>query len=169
MRTDLLTIYLNDHLAGATLGVAVMKRCARSNEGEPLGRTLREILPEVEEERRLIEGVLQRLGGRLNPAKQAGAWLAEKLGRGKLNGHLVTYSDLSRLEEVEGLLLGVRGRLALLRALQLAASGEPAEPAFDGVDFVALIEAAERQVERLEAHREDAARRAFLGAHAADR
>src|SRR5690606_24449184 len=121
MRTDLLTIYLNDHLAGAALAISVMKRCARSNEGTPLAATLRGIVAEVEGERRVILGVLHDLGGRLNPVKQAGAWVAEKLGRGKLNGSLVSYSDLSRLEEVEGLLLGVRGRLALLQALQLVA------------------------------------------------
>lgn len=160
MRTNLLTIYLNDHLAGAALGLRVMKRCARSNEGEPLAATLRDIVGEVEVERRVILGVLHRLGGRLNPLKQAGAWFSEKLGRGKLNGHLVTYSDLSRLEEVEGIMLGVRGRLALLQALQIVADETGT---LRDVDFVAFEHQAEQQVERLEAHREEAARRAFLG------
>jgi len=160
MRTDLLTIYLNDHLAGAALAISVMKRCARSNEGTPLAATLRGIVAEVEGERRVILGVLHDLGGRLNPVKQAGAWVAEKLGRGKLNGSLVSYSDLSRLEEVEGLLLGVRGRLALLQALQLVAEETGT---LGDVDFEGFKQQAALQLEQLETHRREAARRAFLG------
>ena len=36
-------------------------------------------------------------------------WVAEKAGRLKLNGSLLTYSPLSRLVELEGLSLGVEG------------------------------------------------------------
>ncbi len=160
MRTDLLTIYLNDHLAGAVVGIAVMKRCARSNEGTPLAATLHDIVEEVEMERRVILGVLHDLGGRLNPVKQAGAWLSEKLGRGKLNGSLFAYSDLSRLEEVEGIMLGVRGRLALLQALRIVAEETGT---LGDVDLVGFEHEAAQQVERLDAHRREAARRAFLG------
>lgn len=160
MRTDLLTIYLNDHLAGATLGVELVKRCRRSNEGEPLGVFLGELQEEVEEERALVEDLLRRLGRRPDPVKQAGAWLAEKAGRLKLNGALRSYSPLSRVEELEGLLLGVRGKRALWTSLQaVREAGGP----FEGVDFEALARRADRQLERIEAHRREALRRAFLG------
>lgn len=161
MRADLLRIYLNDHLAGAALGIALMKRCARSNEGTPLGVTLHELIAEVEEDRAVVSALLRRIGGRVNPVKQAGAWVAEKLGRGKINGALVTYSDLSRLEELEGLLLGVRGKRALWEALRAVAAGTDG---LGDVDFEALARRADRQAERLEAHRREAARRALLGA-----
>lgn len=159
MRDDLLTIYLNDHLAGATLGVELVKRCLGENAGSALGAFLRELLEEVEEDRAVLEGLLRRLGRRADPVKKAGAWLAEKVGRAKLNGSLFAYSDLSRVEELEMLLLGVRGKRALwvtLRALP------EADSRFGVVDFEALERRAERQLEQIERYRLEAVRRAFV-------
>ena len=45
--------------------------------------------------------------------KSAGAWTAEKFGRLKPNGQLTGYSPLSRLVELEGLKLGITGKLGL--------------------------------------------------------
>ena len=45
-----LGIYLNDHRAGATAGLALAKRVLRENEGSPLADTLRSVLGEIEEE-----------------------------------------------------------------------------------------------------------------------
>jgi len=58
-----------------------------------------------------------RSGPPKNPAKLAAAWLAENVGRLKLNGQFLQYSDLSRLLELEGLGLGIHGKMDLWRGL----------------------------------------------------
>jgi hypothetical protein len=53
----LLAIYLNDHLAGATVGVELTRRAARENTGSELGVFLREVLlPEIREDRQTLSG-----------------------------------------------------------------------------------------------------------------
>ena len=48
-----------------------------------------------------------------NPIKDAAGWTAEKFGRLKPNNSLLSYSPLSRVIELEGLVIGVTGKLAL--------------------------------------------------------
>jgi len=109
-----LAIYLNDHLAGAMLGVELARRLRSSNKGDPeMGAALGEICVEIEADRATLERVMGRLEiprGRLKPAA---AWVAEKLGRLKLNGRLRGYSPLSRVLELESLHLGIAGKTAL--------------------------------------------------------
>src|SRR6267154_5431496 len=85
-----------------------------------------------------------------DPVKQVLAWGAEKAGRLKLNGHWLSYSPLSRLDELEFLTLGVTGKLALWRSLELLASREPR---LRREQLAELITRAERQLEEIEARR----------------
>lgn len=163
MPDALLTIYLNDHLAGAVAGGELARRARDANAGGALGAFLAGLAEEIEEDRAVLEDVLRRAGGTENPVKKAAAWLAEKAGRLKLNDELTDYSDLSRVEELEGLVLGVRGKRALWDAL---AATRATDPRFEGVDFAALAARARRQEEALDAHRLAAARVA-LGPQAA--
>jgi hypothetical protein len=114
-----LEIYLNDHLAGATGGVELARRLRASNEGDPTyGAPLRRVCEEIEADRATLEGVIERLGYSPSRVKPAGAWIAEKLGRLKLNGQLRGYSPLSRLIELEGLLIGITGKISLWQVLK---------------------------------------------------
>jgi len=139
----LLAIYLNDHLAGATVGVELTRRAARENTGSELGVFLREVLlPEIREDRQTLERLMGWFGIARSRPKVGAAWAAEKVGRLKLNGELTRYSPLSRLLELEGLAVGIQGKRALWLALEaMADSGEPLE----GFDFRALAERAESQ------------------------
>ena len=57
MHRRLLAIYLNDHLAGATVGVELTLRAARENNGSELGDFLRDVLhPEIRRIARLSSG-----------------------------------------------------------------------------------------------------------------
>lgn len=56
--------------------------------------------------------------------KVCAAWIAEKAGRLKLNGRLLTRSPLSRLVELEMLRLGVEGKAAGWRTLRFAADSD---------------------------------------------
>lgn len=113
-----LAIYLNDHLAGATGGVELARRVRASNRGHStFGQPLDRICREIEEDRATLEQVIGRLGFSRSRVKPAGAWVAEKLGRLKLNGRLRGYSPLSRVLELEGLLIGITGKMALWETL----------------------------------------------------
>jgi hypothetical protein len=154
----LLSIYLNDHLAGATVGRELSRRAAGSNRGLSYGPFLETIAREIDEDRKTLLDVMRALDVGVDHLKVAGAWGAEKLGRLKPNGRLRSYSPLSRVVELEGLTLGVTGKLALWRALE-AVQGE--YPALGRFDFVALAARAERQQEGLEEQRRAAVAEAF--------
>src|SRR3954471_13184248 len=110
--SDLLAIYLNDHLAGAPAGLELVRRARGTNAGTPLGDFLAGLAVEIEEDRNSLERIMERLGVGKDRLKVAAAWTAEKGGRLKLNGRLTGYSPLSRLVEVEGLMIGVWGKRA---------------------------------------------------------
>ncbi len=162
MERKLLAIYLNDHLAGSTTGIELVRRSCAANQGSELGRFLAELVMQIESDRRTLQRIMDDLGIRRDRAKVAGGWLLEKAGRLKLNGQLRGYSPLSRLVELEGLALGVTGKLAVWKALRLVADDEPALNA-DELDR--LVDSAEQQQRGLEEHRLAAAREA-LGARA---
>jgi sulfur carrier protein ThiS len=154
----LLGIYLNDHLAGATVGVELVRRARRSNRGTELGRFLDGLQIEVEEDRRTLEDVIRQLGFRPSTAKRAAAVVAERAGRLKPNGQITGYSPLSRVLELEGLTVGVAGKRSLWRNLRDAAG---TADRLVGVDLDRLLERAEDQLAGIEGHRVEAARRAF--------
>ena len=155
---DLLSTYLQDHLAGATAGTELAKRAAAQNRSSELGTILSELAAEIEEDRETLIEVIDSLGVGRDRIKELGAWTGEKLGRLKLNGRLLSYSPLSRLLELEGLSLGIDGKRSLWRSLQRVAPGEPRLRRFD---FRALAERAAKQRRRVEAQRLKAAETAF--------
>jgi hypothetical protein len=146
----LLATYLNDHLAAATAGRELVHRAAGSNEGTPLGAFLRELAVEVEADRGTLEELMVRLDVGQDRLKLGAAWLAEKLGRLKLNGQLTGYSPLSRLLELEALSVGVYGKLALWQSLRSVAE---LEPRLRGTDLEGLTRRAQSQLRRLQRHR----------------
>jgi hypothetical protein len=154
----LLAIYLNDHLAGATVGRDLSRRAAASNRDTSYGPFLDDLAREVQEDRESLLAIMRALGIRVDRLKVAGGWGAEKLGRLKLNGRLRGYSPLSRIVELEALTLGVRGKLALWRTLQTL---EPAPAPLASVDLAELAARAEGQLTGLEEQRLRAVTEAF--------
>ena len=155
MDTKLIGIYLNDHLAGAVVGVELAKRAASSNEGTKLGDFLDELVDEIEADREALKSIMGHLGVSENKFKAPVAWAAEKVGRFKLNGQLTGYSPLSRLIELEGLALGITGKLGLWRSLAATRQDLAA------FDLQTLIERAEAQRDQVEQFRIEAARDVF--------
>jgi hypothetical protein len=152
-----LPIYLNDHLAGATLGVETARRAAGENEDGPLGERLAGLAQELEEDRAALRSMMDALGVRADVLKTAAAWAGEKAGRLKLNGQIRGYSPLSPLVEIEALLLGVNGKVSVWRTLQELA---PHEPRLDAEALAELEARAVRQRDVLDELRREA------GAHA---
>jgi hypothetical protein len=146
----LLSIYLNDHLAGSMVGVELTRRVLRENEGTELGAFLRDLLSEILEDRATLVQLMEELSIPRSKAKTAAGWTAEKLGRLKLNGQITGYSPLSRLVELEGLATGIEAKRSLWLAL---AQIRDQEPQLLELDLDALAERARSQRERLEPHR----------------
>jgi hypothetical protein len=117
-------IYLNDHLAAATVGLELVRRARRANEGTGYEDFLERLEREVEEDRAELEALMGRVGVGRDRVKIAAGWAAEKMGRLKLNGQLRGYAPLSRVLELEALAAGVEAKLSLWRALrELDAAG----------------------------------------------
>ncbi len=131
-----LSTYLNDHLGGASGGLELARRLVKANEKTEYAPQLRRVAGEIEEDIASLRDIMARMGVEEDRVKQAGAWTAEKVGRLKLNGQLLGYSPLSRMIELEGMMLGVSGKLALWVALN-EYYGE--DPRLAGVDFAQLI------------------------------
>jgi hypothetical protein len=152
----LLAIYLNDHLAGSTLGRELAKRTLGANRGTSFEPFLERVTTEIVEDRATLKDVMAAVGAREDPLKPLLALAGERAGRLKLNGSLFGYSPLSRVVEFEGLVAGITGKLALWRAL-----GPLEDPRLSAFDFEALAERAVGQREGMEAQRVEAARIAF--------
>lgn len=152
MTTEALGIYLNDHLAGSVGAVEMLERAIEDNAGTPLAAGLTPLLSAIREDQQVLRGVLERLEVGESPLKKAGAWLMEKAGRVKLGD--TGEGALRRLEMLEALSLGIRGKHALWRSLRRVAERHDA---LAGVDFGALERRAGEQYESVEAYRLEAA------------
>lgn len=138
-RHRLLGIYLNDHLAGATAGVGRARMARDANEGSVFGPPLAEICAQIEADRASLETVIEELGVGCSKLKPALGALGERLGRLKPNGQLRGYSPLSRVVDLEVLLLGITGKTRLWVLLDVLLDGEVS------ADLPALIRRADEQ------------------------
>lgn len=143
---DLLAIYLQDHLAGASGGLELARRARGSNEGTAYGDFLAGLAREIEEDREALLTVMHALDVSPDRVKNIVAWGAEKAGRLKLNGRLTGYSPLSRVVELEGLSVGVAGKLAAWRALRALAESDSR---LDPGELDRLVTRAEAQLSAL--------------------
>jgi hypothetical protein len=158
-RQTLLGIYLNDHLAGATGGLELVRRSAAAHRGSPIGATMSRLAAEIEQDRESLQEVMASLHVPVRHYKIYSAWAAEKVGRLKLNGRLLDRSPLSSLIELEALRLGVEGKASLWRTLREVATSEPR---LDVAYLDRLLARATDQVDTLESLRLRAAAEAFL-------
>ena len=154
----LLDSYLNDHWAGSTAGLELAKRAAGQNRGNEFGSFLDELVREIDEDRATLREVMTAVGVGEDRVKSTAARVAERLGRLKLNGSILSYSPLSRLVELEGLSLGLEGKRLLWKSL-----AERRDPALEQFDFPGLIARAESQRDRVEPMRLEAAHLALDG------
>lgn len=116
-RHGLLAIYLNDHLAGATGGVELARRMAVWCPVPGQRAALEGLAADIAQDRQTLLHLMAVLGMPVRRYKVGAAWAAEKAGRLKLNGSVLSRSPLSSLEELEMMRLGVEGKAAGWRTL----------------------------------------------------
>lgn len=156
MPNEALETYLNDHLAGSVSAIELLERAVDEHRHSALGPQLADLLAAIREDQEVLRGLMTRLGYSEHSLKQAGAWLAEKIGRLKTGAS--HDSPLARLELFEALSLGIHGRLKLWRALRAVLLRHPA---LQELDFPRLERLAQEQHDLVEAWRIEAAETAL--------
>jgi hypothetical protein len=157
-----LAVYLNDHLAGATLGLELARRATRENRHNDYGLALAALTAEIAEDRRTLVELMGRLSVPRSKVKAGAAWAVEKIGRLKLNGQIRGYSPLSRLIELEGLAAGIEAKRVMWQALLQVQA--PWDERLRDYRLDALIARADDQRRRVEPLRLSAASEVMLEA-----
>lgn len=157
-RLQHLQTYLNDHLAGSVGALEMLDRLVETLAQKPLGLYLAGLRQEIEQEQRILKGLLDSLAAPESVLRKAGAWMAEKASRLKLRLSGSDEDQMGLFLALEGLILGVTGKAALWRALECAAQDYPA---LRGPDYSALRACALEQAERVDQHRLEVARAVF--------
>ncbi len=154
----LLATYLNDHHSGAMAAVDLAEKAADRNQGTPLGVFLSELHEAIEEDRTALEGIMERLEVEKGGAKAMAGRVAEKVSRLRLHEKVTGDPDLSRVLELETLILGVTGKLQLWQSLQASVASDAR---LTGVDLDALLRRARDQLAGLDEHHRESAVLAF--------
>ena len=156
-----LGIYLKDQFA---LGIAwreLARRAAGNNKGTEAGAALAGVAADIAEDVATFRNIMGKLNIRPDRVKNVAVTVAERVGRLKPNGRLLSYSPLSRFEELEFLIMGIEGKKQLWSTLRdLAGLGAR----LPDVDFDELIERAAKQRAELEPYRANAGLEAFVTA-----
>ncbi len=144
--SDPLVTYLHDHLAGAAFAVDLLKSLRDHYSGQALGELASHLLLEVEEDRDVLQRIVDRAGKGSPDLKEAAAWLTEKVTRAKLRHN----DAFGTFQALETLALGILGKLSLWRALLIIAE---IDDRVRGVDLEQLITRAQAQHAKLEESR----------------
>ncbi|MEU6293808.1 hypothetical protein [Streptomyces erythrochromogenes] len=153
-----LAIYLNDHLTGANGGVELLRRAARAHRGGTLGSSLESLAEQVAQDRASLRTLMADLDVPVMRTSAALGRLAERVGRLKPNGRILSRSPLSDVLELEALRMGVEGKAACWRSLRSLAR---TDPRIDTSLIEELIRRAEQQMRALEAMRSACASQLF--------
>jgi hypothetical protein len=148
-----LEIYLNDHLAGAVAALELLADLREQHKDEPLGDVFGTLKVDIDADKEALREVMRSLGIEESTVRQTGAWAAEKVARARLK---IAGDQPGLVLALEGLIMGINGKRMLWRALAVAKVLNPSK-----WDFEKLQRRAEDQIERAEAGRIEAARRAF--------
>jgi hypothetical protein len=158
MSSKSLTTYLNDHLAGSVAAVELLTHLAGIQRGTGQEKQFQALRAEVEEDQKVLQQILDRVGGKESRMRKAAAWLTEKVGEAKLKLDDPGDGALRLLEALESLSLGIQGKLALWRALEAVADRLPE---IRSLDLEHLKRRAVQQHELVETSRIEAAKAAL--------
>lgn len=156
---DMLAIYLEDHDAGACVGIALARRTLRNNDQWSASEALEQLVADLVEDRRTAQQLMPVLDTQPSSWKTISARAAERVGRFKLNGRLRGYSRLSQVWEFEALMDAVAAKRRMWQMVQDLPGLQDAA----GVDAERMLARADDQLARLEPLWRSAAETAFAG------
>src|SRR3954454_13372004 len=120
-----LTVYLNDHLAGAVTAIELLQSIEKAHGGTPLARSVAGLRAEILADRRELEGIIKRLAGSVSTPRKIVGWFAEKAAEIKLRMDDPAGGPLRLLESLEIVAVGIDGKRALWRSLASVAEHTP--------------------------------------------
>ena len=150
--------YLNDHLAGSVGALELLDRLIDTYREKPLEHFFRNLREEIQHDQQQLKELMHKLGAEESAVRKAGAWVAEKLSRAKIELSEEPEGEIGLLLALEALVLGITGKRSLWRALQ---SASRTVPQLARLDYAGLEKRAIEQCERVEAKRLETARTAF--------
>jgi hypothetical protein len=153
-----LSDYLNDHLAGSIAALELLDRMIEACEGKSLEGFLRQLREDIDQDQEKLKELIEKLGMSESTVRKAGAWIAEKLTRPKIDLGEGSKEEIGVFLALEALLLGITGKRSLWRALQCASR---TLPALARLDYSGLEKRAIDQCEQVEARRLEIARLVF--------
>jgi hypothetical protein len=153
-----LSTYINDHLAGSVAALELLDDLIARPAAPDEPAFFLQLRDEFEQEQDELRAVLRALGEDESSVRKAAGWLAEKATRLKLKWDDPGSGALRRFEALEGLAIGIFGKLSLWRVLAAVAT---TESALQFLDCSRLARQAESQHEEVEARRVAAAVDAF--------
>jgi hypothetical protein len=143
-----LSTYLSDHLAGSVAALELLDYLIQVRAGTAFAHTLSAVRTDVEQDQRVLEGLLRDVGAKPSRAREAVAWVTEKLERAKLRLDDPGSGEFRDFEAIETLALGIQGKASLWRALEASNL-----PELGSLDCSALQQRALDQFQRIEALR----------------
>ena len=155
---DDLSDYLNDHLAGSVAALELLDRLVDTYAAKPLERFFRELRNDIRRDQEQLEELIAKLGLKESAVRKAGAWIAEKFSRPKIDLEADSKPELGLFFALEALVLGITGKRSLWRALGAASR---TVPVLARLDYSGLEKRAIDQCERVEARRLEIARAVF--------
>lgn len=160
MSRQILTTYLNDHLAGSVAALELLDDLRKGSKGTPRVAWLAPLRSDIEQDQQVLRELLRAVGGKESRLRKAAAWMTEKLGEAKLKLDDPGDGELELLEALESLALGIQGKLKLWRTLQAV---RDRVPELQQMDLPTLERRAMEQHDRVDAERLQVARAALGG------
>ena len=148
MAQKALDVYLNDHLAGSRMGLDLARRLESQTEGTPLGEVVAAVADEIEQDREILEELMERLDTSENPVKQGLTWMAEKASGLKFSGATTGDHELGTMLALVTLSLGIEGKRCLWESLAVIPDPGPAFGELDLPDLMARAAAQRAAIDR---------------------
>src|SRR5262245_23333852 len=156
MSREYLAIYLNDHLAGSLIALEILEHL--EIEASDSMSDLAALKADIEGDRQQLKILMDRLGITESRVRKVTSWIAEQVTEAKFEADDETRGTLRRLERLEALAVGIDSKSALCRSLNAAAE---VAPELRAMDYEHLTERAQKQRNRVETLRLQAARLAL--------
>ncbi|PZR75669.1 MAG: hypothetical protein DLM73_04585 [Chthoniobacterales bacterium] len=157
-KSDDLSSYLNDHLAGSVGALELLDRLIETYEGKPLERFFRDLRGDIQRDQEKLQELIRELGEEESAVRKAGAWVVEKFSRAKISLSDSRAGEMGLFLALESLVLGITGKQSLWRALAAASA---TMPQLGRLDYSELEKRAEAQRDQVEAKRLEIARDIF--------
>jgi len=149
-----LRAYLEDHLLGSEVGLRTARRLHRGTEGD-LRDYVEELVTRIPDEQQILREAIVAAGRAVEPVALASRAFGAATSLGVWMRRALPEPVPSTLEDVEALIVGVRGKRLVWETMVRVAT---ADPGFDRWPFARLAAEAEVQERRLVGFHQDAVR-----------